>query len=90
MYMGDYGGEWEEGGGKERILKGKENGSTLHIYMRRQLNETRNTVWKREERDKWEWEYNGGVNLFKVLCTRVWNYHSQISADYQCIINKKK
>jgi hypothetical protein len=44
MYMGDYGGEWEEGGGKERILKGKENGSTLHIYMRRQLNETRNTV----------------------------------------------
>jgi hypothetical protein len=44
----------------------------LHIYMWRQQNETQNTVWKRE---KGEWKYNGGVNLFKLHWMHVWNYH---------------
>jgi hypothetical protein len=29
-----------------------------------------------------EWEYNGGVNLFKVHCTHLWNYHNETLSYY--------
>jgi hypothetical protein len=33
------------------------------------------TIYKRGEEGKREWKYNGGVNLFKLLCTHIWNYN---------------
>jgi hypothetical protein len=42
------------GGGKERILRSEEDGSLLHIYIRRQHN---------TERGRGEWEYKGRSEL---------------------------
>jgi hypothetical protein len=60
-------------GAKEGILKGKKDQSMLHVYVWRQHNET----------NQWE---NGniieGVNLFKVHCTHIWNYHNETPTFY--------
>jgi hypothetical protein len=41
-----------------------------------------NTVYKIGEEAEGEWKYNIGVNLLKVHCTHVWNYHNQIPSYY--------
>jgi hypothetical protein len=44
------GDQWEEGGGKVRILRGKEDQITLHVYIQRQLNEIHQTLFKKKGR----------------------------------------
>jgi hypothetical protein len=51
------------GGRKENILKSKEDGSTLHIYIRRQHNETHQTLFERVGKGKARGEYNAGCDL---------------------------
>jgi hypothetical protein len=63
------------GGAKERILRGEEDQNTLHIYVQRLCNKTHQILKRREGKE------NGnimeGVNLFKVHCKYVWNYHNE-------------
>jgi hypothetical protein len=71
---------WGEsmGGGepKERILRGAESGSSLHVYKWRQHNETHQTLWKKGKWEKEDGNKMEGVNLFKVHGTLVWNFTS--------------
>jgi hypothetical protein len=78
--MGD---QQVEGGEKERILRGEENQSTVHICIWRQHNETTKYCAKNVG-------ISWGVKLFKVHCTHWWNYHSEAPILLLCAKIKKK
>jgi hypothetical protein len=54
---------------KGRILGSEEDGSTLHIYLQRQQNETHQTLFEKGGRpERMNGHITEGVNLFKVHC----------------------
>jgi hypothetical protein len=66
------GNQWRRGERKSYpAVKDEGNGSMPHIYIGREHNENHQALFKREGKGRGGWEYNGGMNLFKVPCTSV-------------------
>jgi hypothetical protein len=77
------------GKGKRKGYWGRKRIEIHYVYMCKDniMEPTKHSI-KKGRRGREEWEYNAGqgLDLFKVHCTHVWNYHNEPSTYYYCIL----
>jgi hypothetical protein len=54
----------------------------MHYTHKDSIRQPTKHCLKTELEQKRDWDYNGGVNLFKVYCMHIWNYHSEAPLYY--------